>query len=103
MKLALDPQMFFATHSVWELPDVVAGLGYSWMELSPKADFIPFFNHPRADDDLVGQFRKVCADAGVGIASVLPVLRWSAPDEDARGLEEAAAILGALRWPAAAA
>lgn len=26
----------------------------------------------------------MCADAGVGIASVLPVLRWSGPDEDAR-------------------
>ena len=35
-------------------------------------------------DDLVAQFRKACADAGVGIASVLPVLRWSGPDEDAR-------------------
>lgn len=33
MKLALDPQMFFATHSVWELPDVVARLGYSWSTL----------------------------------------------------------------------
>jgi len=38
VKLALDPQMFFATHSVWELPDVVASLGYSWMELSPKGE-----------------------------------------------------------------
>ena len=43
MKLALDPQMFFATSSVYELPDIVARLGYDWMELSPKADFIPFF------------------------------------------------------------
>jgi myo-inositol catabolism protein IolH len=32
----------------------------------------------------VAKFRKACADAGVGIASVLPVLRWSGPDEDAR-------------------
>ena len=30
------------------------------------------------------KFRKACGDAGVEIASVLPVLRWSAPDEDAR-------------------
>ena len=50
MKLALDPQMFFATHRVWELPDVVASLGYSWLELSPKPDFVPFFKHPRVDD-----------------------------------------------------
>ena len=50
MKLALDPQMFFSTSSVFELPDIVAGLGYDWMELSPKADFIPFFKYPRVDD-----------------------------------------------------
>jgi myo-inositol catabolism protein IolH len=84
MKLALDPQMFFATHSVWELPDVVASLGYSWMELSPKSDFIPFFKHPRVDDAGVRKLKKVAADAGVGIASLLPVLRWSGPGEDER-------------------
>jgi myo-inositol catabolism protein IolH len=84
VKLALDPQMFFATHSVWELPDVVASLGYSWMELSPKADFLPFFKHPRVDDAGVRKLKKVAADAGVGIASLLPVLRWSGPGEDER-------------------
>ncbi|MET0190428.1 MAG: sugar phosphate isomerase/epimerase [Pseudonocardia sediminis] len=84
MKLALDPQMFFSTHAVWELPDVVARMGYSWMELSPKDDFIPFFRHPRVDDAGVAKLRKRAADAGVGIASVLPVLRWSGPGEDER-------------------
>ena len=84
MKLALDPQMFFATSSVYELPDIVAGLGYDWMELSPKADFVPFFRYPRIDDAGVRKLKKVAADAGVGIASVLPVLRWSGPDEDQR-------------------
>jgi myo-inositol catabolism protein IolH len=54
------------------------------MELSPKADFIPFFKYPRVDDAGVKKLKKVAADAGVGIASVLPVLRWSGPDEDAR-------------------
>ncbi|GAA4698514.1 sugar phosphate isomerase/epimerase [Pseudonocardia yuanmonensis] len=84
MKLALDPQMFYATHSVHELPDVVAKMGYRWMELSPKADFIPFFQHPRVDDAGVAKLRKRAADAGVGIASVLPVLRWSGPGEEER-------------------
>ena len=84
MKLALDPQMFFGTHTVWQLPDVVAGLGYDWMELSPKADFVPFFKHPRVDDAGVRRLKKVAADAGVGIASLLPVLRWSGPGEDER-------------------
>jgi myo-inositol catabolism protein IolH len=84
MKLALDPQMFYATSSVHELPDIVASLGYDWMELSPKADFIPFFRHPRVDDAGVRRLKKVAQDAGVGIASVLPVQRWAGPDEDQR-------------------
>ena len=84
MKLALDPQMYFSRQSVWELPDTVARLGYDHMELSPKADFIPFFKYPRIDDAGVRRLKKVAADAGVGIASVLPVLRWSGPGEDER-------------------
>jgi myo-inositol catabolism protein IolH len=76
--------MFDASHSVYELPDIVAGLGYDWMELSPKEDFVPFFKYPRVDDGGVQKLRKIAADAGVGIASVLPVLRWSGPDEDQR-------------------
>jgi myo-inositol catabolism protein IolH len=84
MKLALDPQMFYSGHSVFELPDIVASLGYDWMELSPKGDFLPFFKYPRVDDAGVKKLKKIASDAGVAIASVLPVLRWSGPDEDQR-------------------
>ena len=84
MKLALDPQMYYSTSSVLDLPDHVARNGYAWMELSPKDDFIPFFRHPRADSATVAALKKRASDAGVGIASVLPVLRWSGPDEDER-------------------
>ena len=84
IRLALDPQMFFSASSVYDLPDIVARLGYDWMELSPKADFVPFFRYPRIDDAGVRRLKKVASDAGVGIASVLPVLRWSGPDEDQR-------------------
>jgi myo-inositol catabolism protein IolH len=84
MKIALDPTPFHHDYELLDFPRVVAELGYEYLQLTPHRDFIPFFNHPRADDELVAQFRKACADAGVGIASVLPVLRWSGPDEDAR-------------------
>jgi myo-inositol catabolism protein IolH len=84
VKLALDPQMFYSSSSVHELPDIVASLGYDWMELSPKADFVPFFRYPRIDDGGVKRLKKITSDAGIGIASVLPVLRWSGPDEDQR-------------------
>jgi myo-inositol catabolism protein IolH len=81
MKLALDPQMYYSTASLLELPDIVARNGFAWMELSPKDDLIPFFRYPRADTATVARLRKTAADAGVGIASLLPVLRWAGPDE----------------------
>ncbi|MBJ8343874.1 sugar phosphate isomerase/epimerase [Antrihabitans sp. YC2-6] len=84
MKIALDPTPFHSTHRLLEFPRLAADLGYEYLQLTPHADMIPFFNHPKANDELVAKFRKACADAGVGIASVLPVLRWSGPDEDAR-------------------
>jgi sugar phosphate isomerase/epimerase len=54
---------------VCELPDIVASVGYDWMELSPKADFILFFRYPRVDDAGVKELKKIASDAGVGIAS----------------------------------
>jgi hypothetical protein len=29
--------------------------------MTPHADFIPFYNHPKADDELVGQLKKLPA------------------------------------------
>ncbi|GAA1173670.1 sugar phosphate isomerase/epimerase family protein [Nesterenkonia xinjiangensis] len=84
MKYALDPTPFHQTHSLLEFPKLAAELGFEWLQMTPHADFIPFHNHPKADDDLVARFRKACSDAGVGVASVLPVLRWSSPEPDAR-------------------
>ena len=84
VRIALDPTPFHHSNSLLEFPVVAAECGYEWLQLTPHADMIPFFNHPKADDDLVRQFKKACSDAGVGIASTLPVLRWSGPDEDAR-------------------
>jgi myo-inositol catabolism protein IolH len=84
VKIALDPTPFHSTHKLLEFPQLVADLGYEYLQLTPHVDMIPFFNHPKADDELVAKLRNACQDAGVGIASVLPVLRWSGPDEDAR-------------------
>ncbi|MDX3132711.1 sugar phosphate isomerase/epimerase [Streptomyces europaeiscabiei] len=83
MKIALDPYMIRHV-PLLELPSLVAELGYEWIELSPREDFIPFFRHPRVDDATVRKFRKALDSAGVGISSLLPLFRWSGPDEDAR-------------------
>ena len=84
VKIALDPTPFHHTNSLLEFPEVAARAGYKWLQVTPHPDLIPFFNHPKADDDLVAKFKKAAKDAGIGLASTLPVLRWSSPDPDAR-------------------
>ncbi|MEU1800691.1 sugar phosphate isomerase/epimerase [Streptomyces sp. NPDC019937] len=83
MKIALDPHML-RKGPLLELPALVAELGFEYIELSPRDDFIPFFKHPRVDDGTVRRFRKALDAAGVKISSVLPLFRWSGPDEDER-------------------
>jgi myo-inositol catabolism protein IolH len=83
VKIALDPYMFRTT-PLLELPGLVADLGYQYIELSPRDDFIPFFRHPRVDNATVRAFRKSLDAAGVEVVSLLPLFRWSGPDEDER-------------------
>ena len=83
MKVALDPYMFRRV-PLTELPGLVAELGYQHIELSPRDDFLPFFLHPRADRAGIAAFRKALAAADVSVSSVLPLYRWSGPDEDER-------------------
>lgn len=83
MKIALDPYMLRRA-PLLELPRVVADLGYHHIELSPRDDFLPFFLHPRVDKSGVAAFRTALAAAEVEVASVLPLYKWSGPDEDER-------------------
>jgi myo-inositol catabolism protein IolH len=83
VKIALDPWMVRNT-PLLELPSMVAELGYEYIELSPREDFLPFFLHPRADRHTIAAFRRELEAAGVRISSVLPLYRWSGPDEDER-------------------
>ena len=80
MKIALDP--FMHRHlSLEALPSKVAELGYEWIELSPRADFLEWFKAPRVFPDRIRSFKKALKDAGVGIASLLPMYRWASNDE----------------------
>jgi myo-inositol catabolism protein IolH len=83
VKIALDPYMLRST-PLLELPAVVAELGYEYIELSPREDFMPFFLHPRADGATVAAFKKALDDAGVKVGANLPLYRWSGPDEEER-------------------
>ena len=81
MKIALDP--FMHRHlSLEELPSKVAELGYEWIELSPRGDFLEWFKAPRVFPDRIKAFKKALSDANVGIASLLPMYRWASNDED---------------------
>ena len=83
MKIALDPYML-RDRPFGEVCRIAADIGYDSIELSPRPDFIPFFTHPRADRAKVAEFRKGLSDSGLELASILPLYRWSSPDEDER-------------------
>jgi myo-inositol catabolism protein IolH len=83
VKIALDPYMLRKV-PLLDLPRTVADLGYRHIELSPRDDFLPFFLHPRASSADVAAFKRELAAAQVQVASVLPLYKWSGPDEDER-------------------
>ncbi|MFV2064461.1 MAG: sugar phosphate isomerase/epimerase family protein, partial [Chloroflexota bacterium] len=83
MRIALDPYMHRQV-PLLDLPAFVRDLGYDAIELSPRPDFIPFFAHPRIGRAGVKAFRKAVTSAGVEVVSVLPLFRWSGPDETER-------------------
>lgn len=83
MKLTIDP-LPFRHMPIRETVRTVADLGYEWIELSQRDDFFPFYLHPRANDALVQELKSALKETGVKIASVLPIQKWSSPDEDER-------------------
>ncbi|PRX45869.1 myo-inositol catabolism protein IolH [Prauserella shujinwangii] len=83
MKIALDPYMLRGLPMA-EMVRTVADMGYEYIELSPRDDFMPFFLHPRADDEKVAELRTVLRETGVRLSSTLPLYRWSSPDETER-------------------
>jgi myo-inositol catabolism protein IolH len=84
MRIAFDPTPLHPTHRFLEFPRITAELGYEWIQLTPHPDFLPFFRHPRVDRDLLRATRQAASDAGIGISSLLPVQRWSSPEEPER-------------------
>lgn len=71
MKIALDPYMFRAL-PIDDMVRTVAELGYEYIELSPRDDFMPFFLHPRADDERIAELKNALRVHGVKLSSVLP-------------------------------
>src|SRR5438128_3047623 len=67
-----------------EMVRTAADIGYQYIELSPREDFLPFFIHPRADGERVAELRSALRETGVQLSSLLPLYRWSGPDEEER-------------------
>jgi myo-inositol catabolism protein IolH len=83
MKIALDPYMHRHL-SLSELPVLAAKLGYEYIELSPRADFLDWWVRPRVYPERIAEFKKALKDNGVKLASLLPMYRWASPHEDER-------------------
>jgi myo-inositol catabolism protein IolH len=80
MKIALDPYMYRHL-PIPKMVDKVAELGYEYIELSPRDDFMPFYKYPRVDKVRIKEFKKALSDTGVKLSSLLPMQHWAGPDE----------------------
>lgn len=56
MKIAPDP-FIHRQRSLEELPCKVRELGYEWIELSPRGDFLEWFKAPRVFPDRIRAFK----------------------------------------------
>lgn len=84
MKLAYDPSMFRDNTSFHDMIEKTARLGYKYIELSPRQDFIWFYQYPKVNTTMIKNVKKWLSDAGMKLSSVLPVQQWSSPDEQER-------------------
>ena len=84
MKLAFDPSMYRDNMSIEDMIYKTADLGYKYIEMSPREDFIPFYKYPKVDKAKIQSIKRCLRDTGLEISSLLPVQYWAGPDESAR-------------------
>jgi myo-inositol catabolism protein IolH len=80
MKIALDPYMYRHL-PIPKMVEKVAELGYGYIELSPREDFLPFYKYPRVDKARIKEFKAALRDTGVKLSSLLPMQHWAGPGE----------------------
>ncbi|MCW2289290.1 myo-inositol catabolism protein IolH [Leucobacter luti] len=84
VRIALDPTPYNDTVALADFPELAARLGYEYLQLTPNPDFGRHFHFPKLDDELVSTLKRRARDAGVTITSLLPVQRFSWPEEPQR-------------------
>ncbi|MFD5598653.1 sugar phosphate isomerase/epimerase family protein [Leucobacter sp. NPDC058333] len=80
VRIALDPTPYNDSVHLLDFPDLVARLGYEYLQLTPSPDFGRHFHYPKVDSELLAKLKKRANDAGVTITSVLPVQRFGGPE-----------------------
>ena len=80
VRIALDPTPYNDSVHLLDFPDLVARLGYEYLQLTPSPDFGRHFHYPKVDSELIAKLKKRANDAGVTITSVLPVQRFGGPE-----------------------
>lgn len=83
LKIALDPRML-RDQSITGWFKAAAETGYSFIELSPRDDFLPSHQGRRASREIVQAALEASRDTGVAIASIWTNHAWSSPDEGER-------------------
>jgi myo-inositol catabolism protein IolH len=83
VKISLDPYMLRAL-SLGDMISTVAEIGYRYIELSPRDDFMPFFLRPRADREKIAEIKAVLRANRVELSSLLPLYKWSSTDSEER-------------------
>src|SRR5262249_8814031 len=80
MKITLDPWMI-RDRSLTGVCRFAAEIGYQWIELSPRDDFLPLYCAPRANRGSIAELKRCLSDYKLGLASIWTVYRWSEPND----------------------
>ncbi len=83
MKISLDPLMH-SDLSMKEIPGVAAELGYEYLEMCARDEFLPDYFPPRANKESIQEFKKALREANVELCTMLVTYRWSSPLEEER-------------------
>lgn len=83
MKIALDPLMH-SDLSMAEIPAMAADLGYKYLEMCARDEFLPDYFPPRANKERIREFKRALRSARVELCTMLVTYRWSSPIEEER-------------------
>jgi myo-inositol catabolism protein IolH len=87
MKVALDP-LVLGPVPFDDVCRVAAESGFRYIELCPRADFLPARHEPRATPDKVRDLDRALRTHHVELASLWTVYQWSNSDEAVRSAAE---------------